>query len=138
MAVSDATLPLQAAVVAALKANAAVAAIVGTRIYDNPAGDAAKPYISIGPSDLVPDDADGIEAAEITMQIDGWSDTPTSVQVKQVGAAIRAALHHAELTLPDDQRLVFLEADNTRYLTEPDGLTRHVAVSLRALTEPIA
>ena len=49
MSVSDASLELQKAIVAALKADAGVDALVGTRIYDAVPMNATKPYVELWP-----------------------------------------------------------------------------------------
>lgn len=138
MSDGDATLPLQKAIVAALKGSSAVAGIIGAKVYDNVPKSPEKPYISIGPIDVGTDVADEYEGSDTAFQIDGWSAGPKSVEVKQLGRAIRTALHEQALTLDEDQRLVSLTVDQVRYLPEPDGISQHVAVSVRALTEPSA
>ncbi len=138
MSDGDATLPLQKAIVAALRGDMPVAALVGTKVYDNVPTAPVKPYISIGPIDVLTEVADEYEGSETTIQIDGWSAGPKSVEVKQLGRAIRTALHEQNLELAEDQRLVSLIVEQIRYLPEPDGISQHVAVSVRALTEPSA
>nr|MBA3570571.1 DUF3168 domain-containing protein [Pyrinomonadaceae bacterium] len=49
---SDASLELQKAIVAALRSAAGVTAIVGQRIYDQPPASPAFPYTSIGPGQV--------------------------------------------------------------------------------------
>ena len=55
---SDSTLALQAAVVAALGADVGVQALVAGRIYDRARADVAFPYVSVGPSQAEPWDTD--------------------------------------------------------------------------------
>lgn len=135
MSDADATLPLQKAIVATLKGNAAVNAIISGRVHDSVPASSVKPYISIGPIDSLPDVADEYEGSEITVQLDGWSAGPNSLQAKQLGAAIRTALHNQALSV-EGHRLITLYVDSTRYLVEPDGLTQHAVVTLTARTEP--
>lgn len=138
MSDGDASLPLQKAIVAALRSALPVKALVSQRVFDAVPSGAAKPYITIGPIDVLTDDAAEYEGSDSTIQIDGWSAGPSSVQVKQLGRAIRTALHNQEFTLDGNQRLVSMTVDQIRYFVEPDGITQHVAVSVRALTEPSA
>lgn len=138
MTTADASLPLQKAVVAALKNAVAVSALVATRIYDTPPPTPAKPYVSMGPFDIITELADEYEGSETSIQVDAWSAGPSTVEIKQIGRAIRATLHNATLTLDENQRLVSLTVEQIRYLREPDGLTQHAAVTVRALTEPSA
>jgi len=136
MTFADASLPLQKAIVAALKADPAVAAIVAARVYDVPPAAPVKPYISLGPFDVLTEVASNYEGSDTSIQIDGWSAGQGSVEVKQLARAIREALHEKEFTLDEDQRLVALTIDQTRYLRELDGITQHAAVTARARTEP--
>lgn len=138
MTVADASLSLQKAIVAALKGASGVIAIVGQRVYDGVPPKPTKPYVSLGPFDVLTEVADGYEGSETTIQVDGWSGEPGSVEIKQIGRAIRAALHEATLSLDDNQRLVALTVDQIRYLRDPDGITQHAVVTVRALTEPSA
>ncbi|CAL8981546.1 hypothetical protein RHODGE_RHODGE_02829 [Rhodoplanes serenus] len=133
---ADATLPLQAAIIAALKGDAAVAAIVSGRIYDRPPPEAVKPYVSFGVVQALPETADEYDGAEITVQLDVWSAKPTTVEAKRIGAAIRAALHGADLAITG-HRLVSIEIEQARYITEPDGLTQHAVLIFTARTEPV-
>jgi hypothetical protein len=45
-------------------------------------------------------------------------------------------LHLAALVLDAGQRLLHLEIQATNTIRDPDNITMHVAVTLRALTEP--
>lgn len=137
MSVSDSALELQKAIVAALKANAGVNAIIAGRVYDAVPMNAAKPYVSFGPFDMLPEDGDCIEGALMAIQLDAWAAGPDTVQVKRLGAAVAAALDEAALTLDAPQRLVDLTLERTQYLRDPDGITAHAALTFRAATEPI-
>lgn len=134
MTVADASLPLQKAIVAALK----TAGIASARVYDVPPATPTKPYVSMGPVDVLTEEADEYEGSDTSIQIDAWSAGPGSVEIKQVGRAIRAALHEQELSLEENQRTVSLTIDQVRYLREPDGITWHAAITARARTEPTA
>lgn len=136
MADADASLQLQRAIIERLKVDAAVVAIVGTKVFDVVPAGTAKPYISFGPTQALPDKADEYDGSDIFQQIDAWSDAPNRKPILELGAAIRAALDEQPLTLTDNQRLVRLSIEQTNYLTEPDGLTRHAALTFRARTEP--
>lgn len=127
-------LELQGAVVARLKASAALTALIGGRVYDSVPADAAFPYVSIGPSQAVADDADCITGFEVTLQLDGWSRMPGFVELRQVAEAVREALHKVDLQLTDNA-LVSIEHRQTRELRDPDGLTSHAVIEIVALIE---
>lgn len=138
----DASLPLQKAVVAVLKSDAALQTLIGTgasaRVFDNVPTTAAKPYISLGPTQLNAEIAAEYEGSEERFQVDAWSAGPGKVEVKRIGRAIHTALNGVPLTLDENQRLVLIEIEQTRYLTEPDGITQHAALIFVAHTEPSA
>lgn len=132
----DPSLELQAAIVGALKADTALVAIVGTRVYDNVPPGAAYPYVSLGQPQVLPDKADCIDGSIVVYTVHGWSsDLGKSVQVKQIGARIGAALDENEFSLTG-HRVVIAQHEQTNYLDDPDGITKHVAVTLRFSTEP--
>ncbi|SMF53304.1 Protein of unknown function [Xaviernesmea oryzae] len=135
----DPTYELAAAIVARLKADAAVAAFVGAKVYDRPPdGTLQSPYISLGPSDALTDDADCVDGLEITMQIDCWSwgsgEAFSSAQVRKIAGAVRACLHEAEFPLAANA-LVSLRHRITRYQRESDGATNRAIVSITAFVE---
>lgn len=139
----DPTYELTAAVIARLKADATVAAHCVNRIYDR-APDAASgtpppsPYVSMGPSDAVTDDAECIDAQEVTMQIDCWSrgsnEAFSSKQVRQIAGAIRASLHDEEFTIGENA-LATIRHRITRYQRESDGVTNRAIITITAIVE---
>jgi hypothetical protein len=131
----DPSLPLQKAIIAALRDDETLTEIVANRIYDKVPAAAPYPYVSLGAFQVIADSADCYRGSEIAIVIDGWSRDDGSVEAKQIGGAIREALDDAELTL-DDHRLVSIVFDDMRDLRDPDGQTTHVVVTLTALTEP--
>lgn len=128
------TLELQGAVVARLKADTATIAIVGSRVYDSVPGGVVFPYVSLGPSDELSDDADCITGLDITLQIDCWSRAPGFPEVRRLADAVRRVLHGYEFELPVNA-LVLFEHRQTRYFRDPDGLTSHAAMTFMAFIE---
>lgn len=137
----DAVVALLSSVLSQLKADAAVSLLVAARVYDRPphgADDATYPFISLGPSDDVTDDAECIDGVEISFQIDAWSvganEAYGSAQVRRIAGAVRAVLHDADLDLAYGA-LVLLRHERTRVMREPDGLTNHAAMTFTAIIE---
>lgn len=128
------TLELQGAIVTRLKAVGAVTALVGTRIYDKVTEGAAFPYVSIGPSDELTEDADCITGFDISLQIDVWSRAPGFPESRRISDAVRAALHDYDLPITDNA-LVYFRHQQTRFLRDPDGLTSHAAMTFEAFVE---
>ena len=133
----DPSLPLQKALVAKLTADPTITSMAGARVYDAVPMNATRPYVSFGPFQLLPEHGDCLDGGEAFIQLDAWCNGPDTVECKRLGTAIATCLDEAALTL-DDNRLVLLEIEQTQYLRDPDGITAHCVVSLRALTDPIA
>ena len=107
-----------------------------------PDGTKCTVHRSLGPFDVTPEVADEYEGGDITFQIDGWSRGSgalvASIEIMQIGRLIHGALHEQTLTLDEDQRMVALTVEQVRYSRDPDGITEHAIVTVRARTEPTA
>jgi hypothetical protein len=137
--VSDPSLPLQAALVLALSGN--IGAEVGTRVYDQvpdpvpPATTATFPYVTLGDCQVLPDKAECIDGSEVYPQIDVWSRDVGYPQVKRIAAAVKAVLDDQPLSVTDFNVVLF-QHEETRYLRDPDGLTRHAVILFKGLITP--
>jgi hypothetical protein len=88
----------QAAVIARLKADATVAALVGARVYDEPPQDAVFPYIRLGAVevDIVP--TDGRTAWLLTFGVEAHSRPVAGrVEATRLAETIVAALEDADV-----------------------------------------
>lgn len=129
------SLALQIMVRARLLAVPAIVDLIGARVYDKPPADAVAPYISFGPSDIVPEDDDCISARTETLQIDLWSVAQDGKrEVKTLADLVKTALHRFDGTI-DPGALVELDVVQMRILDDPDGITLHGVVVLRAVIE---
>ena len=133
---SDPSLELQSAIVTKLKADSGVMAVVADRIYDNVPPTATFPYLSLGDSQVLPDDADCIDGTEIVFSIDGWSRSISVPECKQLSKAVVAALDDQPITVSGYDVVVFI-LNSISYMRDPDGLTRHVAISFRILIQAL-
>lgn len=133
----DPSLAVAAAIISRLKAYAQVTDIVGQRVYDVVIPAAQLPYVTVDQPQVLPMRmGSGCEAgAEISILVHGWSNGPESVEVKQLGAALIAALDEHELVLTGHST-VLNELEQVIYLNDPDGIVKHAAVTFRILTEP--
>lgn len=93
---SDPSIPLQAAIVATLKALNTAA---GTRVYSVVPTTFQYPYITVWPGFVTPVDEECWDRSEVTHQIDVWADTTTYIKSKEIASAIRAALHEKTLAV---------------------------------------
>jgi hypothetical protein len=132
---SDPSYEVQAAMVAALKAAGALPAVVGARVYDAAPAGAVFPYITLGDCQVLPDKADCIDGAELFLQVDVWSRAVGYGEAKTIAKAIMVKLDDQPLTVAGHDVIVF-EHQATTYLRDPDGLTRHVALTFRSLVQP--
>ncbi|OWU83809.1 hypothetical protein ATO6_15360 [Oceanicola sp. 22II-s10i] len=84
---------LQKALVTALKADTAVAALVGARVYDEPPGDVTRPYVRIGNLETRPFRTDGCMAWSMTFSIEVHSrPLQGRIEAARIGEAVIAAL----------------------------------------------
>ena len=127
-------LELQKAIVDRLKADTAVAALVNGRIYDSVPQAATFPYVSLGPCQTIDIRAECIAGLEIFQQLDAWSRGVGYPEVKKIADAVRAALDDAPLALPTNG-LVFIECEDSNTSRDPDGLTSHSRLNVRASVE---
>lgn len=126
---------LQDLILQLLLGNAAVQAIVSDRIYDGVPDDAVFPYISLGPSDYNPDDADCIDGREETVQLDCWCrDDGLKWPCKQLVDAVKAALHEEDTELTSGA-LVEMQVTLARVVDDPDRITAHGIVQVTATIE---
>jgi hypothetical protein len=133
---SKAGWPLQKAIYEALAADGALAALIGDppRLYDDPPGGTALPYVQIG---------DGTESdwgtasdagAEHQLTLHVWSRGGGRMEARSVLSAIHDVLHEAALSL-DGHRLVNLRFVLSQVWREADGETYHGIARYRAVTE---
>jgi hypothetical protein len=133
---SEPTLALQGAIVATLKANAAVNALVNGRIYDRVPVGAIFPYVTVGEDQALADHAQCLEGSvEVNAKLDVWSRAVGKVEAKKISGAIVTALNSVDLPLAPDYRLNNIGHSRTLHLSDPDGLTSHSVVEFTALID---
>lgn len=132
---SDPSLEVQVAIVAALKSAGALPAVIGARVYDAPPASPTFPYITLGDCQVLPDKADCIDGAELFLQVDVWSRGVGYGEAKTIANAVVVKLDDQPLTVAAHSVIVF-EHQSTNYLRDPDGLTRHAAITFRSLVQP--
>ena len=131
-------LELQVLIVQTLKADAAVMVLVNG-VYDSIPTDpwgAKLAYVSLGPSDVIVDDADCIDGEIHSVQLDCWSRKPGMPECKRIAHAVKAALHNRDLELTDNA-FVECQLENVRYLRDPDGETNHAAMQFSFTVEAL-
>lgn len=125
---------LQKLIVERLTQDAGVSAMVARRVFDRVPPNAATPYIAFGAHDYVPADADCVAAGEHTLMLDVWSEAVGRVEAKRIVDAVRRALHGFSADM-GDFGLAGINVDFADVLADPDGLTSHGRIQVRALIE---
>lgn len=131
---SDPSLPLQDALIKALRADAVLPAAVGKRVYDQVPAAPTYPLVTLGDGQVLPDKAGCVDGVEIFLQVDVWSRKVGYAETKEITAAVITALDDQPLTVVGFNVTVF-EFSSVQYLRDPDGQTRHAAITFRALLE---
>lgn len=132
-----ADLDLQRAIVTKLKADTDLQALIANpiRLFQDVPPGPTFPYVTIGPSQRLPDEAECIPGSIVFMDLNVYSRGAGYEQAKRIGAVLMDALHDADLTLAEHwcRQIKF---DNELYFVEPDNLTKHGVLTFRALVEP--
>jgi len=126
----NADLALQKAIYTRLAGDAALAALVATRLYDNVPGDAGLPYLALGENET----RDWPGGTEHRLALHAFSRGGGRAEAKRIMGAVNAALHDASLTLEGHElvNLRFLDGTTRR---EADGMTWRGTIRFRAVTE---
>ncbi len=126
---------LQAAIYQRLTADTALAALVGTAIYDNaPSGTILGTYVSLGPEDVRDrSDKTGFGALHL-LTISVISDAAGFQVAKQVGAAVSDALQGAELVLARGA-LCYINFNRATARRVGTGETRRIDLQFNARVE---
>lgn len=135
---TEPSLALQKAIVAALKASVPLAALLGQgdRVFDRVSPGAARPYLRYGGDQVVPDKAECLaRSVEIYVTLDVFSGEPGKPEAKRIAGAVVDTLDGADLSLGADLALCLIEHDGTRYLDDEDTLGTHAVLTFRALVD---
>jgi hypothetical protein len=131
----DCSNELLAAIRVRLLAEPAVAAIVGTRVFDRPDMGVDFPWLQIGETLIQPFEAHCVTGASIFFTLHGWGrDGHAGDDMRALGAAVYASLHAQRFPLPEPYALQLIEHQSTQVLRDPDGTTRHLVTDYRADT----
>lgn len=126
---TDVTEAVQRAVVALLRADAALIALVGDRVHDDVPVSALSPYVSIGPIEATPlGDVDCLDARDVVIQIDCWSRAPGRVECGRVTDRVARLLNGVDLVLAAPHPICASRVVLTRIMDE--GLQRHGVVQV--------
>ena len=134
---ADSQLALQASVLTALRSTGALTALLGNGsngVLDHVPENTAYPYVVIGESRGRPFDTKTEQGMEQTLTIHSWSRYRGMKELKEIMAAVVAALDRQSLSIVGHS-LVLLQFESSETQLDRDGLTRHGLQRFRALTE---
>lgn len=124
---ADTSLETQTAVYDALRASANLIAILADGVdgvVDTVEQGQAFPYVNIMPFDSTTEETKNQDGQVHSFQIDCWSRIAGQEQVRNMVAAVRDALHRANLTIPSGD-VIFSRVTNTRVFLDNDKKTLH-------------
>lgn len=120
---------LQVAIIAALREDPGVVAIVGQRSYDVPPGKPTYPFISLGPATVTTGRPDGYRSRVEVVQVDAWAKDERQRQpIKALADAVIDALDQADLDLVGPYGLSRIDLLLSRVMDDPDGITKHAVL----------
>ena len=126
---------LQTALIARLRADDALDALVAGRIWDGEPAKRVFPYVTVSRVESRPVRADG-GGVEQVLTLTGHSRFEGLEEARAISAAIRAALHEADLTA-EGVRVVNPRVTFADVFGSPEGRRSHAVVRVRAVTEEI-
>jgi len=129
-------LEVQKGVRTTLLAATAVTDLVSTRIYDEPPTPVTYPFIRFGKITPNADDTDGSLGAEVSFEIEAFTQTTGRVEATQIAEAVRAALHRQEgsVTLTGFN-LIEMRCENYVVVRNADERGHRASVILTAMLE---
>ena len=131
---ASAEIALRKAVRACLGADAALAALVGARIYDGAPRTASMPYVTGGDARLRDWSTASDHGAEHLLTLEVWSAQPGAREALAIADLVSRLLDGAALTL-DDHRLIDLRFVSLETRRDGNGRFARASLRLRAITE---
>ena len=129
---------LAAALLAAVRADPGVNALVAGRAWDQPPPDPVYPYVQLGRIEVQPaGSGEPEEGVDMVASLTCVSRFGGKEEAAAVGAALREALHDAALPVAD-QRLVNLRVSFQDVFRASDWRSVYGVTRLRAVLEPVA
>lgn len=120
---------LQRALYARLVGDAALTAGI-TGVFDHVPEKTAPPYVRLGEGTEVPFDTFDRRGHEASVTLEVWSEAAGFREALEIADRVVALLTETPLAI-DGHQLVSCELDTVSTLTDPDGRTRLVPITLR-------
>lgn len=133
--IAEPGLALQAALNGRLRAEVASLA---SRVFDAPPQTVAFPWLSLGETQVIDDGAACIEAWELYVTLHVWSRADGQREARRIAGEVADALRDWTPDLAaQGLRCVELQHRETRVLRDPDGVTTHAVITLRAMVDAL-
>lgn len=126
---------LSAALLARLRADPGVSALVAARVYDQPPPETFHPCLHLGRVETRPAGGEAEEGVEMVATVTAVSRFAGKEEALEVNAAVRAALHDADFAV-GDHRLVSLHVAFQDVFRAADWRQTYGVTRLRAVVEP--
>jgi hypothetical protein len=126
---------LQAALIARLRADDTLDALVSGRVWDGEPAKRVFPYVTVSRVQSRPVRADG-GGVEQVLTLTGHSRFEGLEEARAISAAIRAALDEADLTA-EGVRVVNPRVTFADVFGSPEGRRSHAVLRMRAVTEEV-
>ena len=129
-------LELQKGIRARLAGLSSITDLVSTRIYDEPPTSVTYPFIRFGNITPSADDTDGRVGADVSFEIEAFSQATGRVEATQIAEAVRAALHRTESSVSlTGFHLIELRCENYVVTRNSDERGHRASVILTANLE---
>ena len=129
-------LELQKGIRARLAGLSSITDLVSTRIYDEPPTSVTYPFIRFGNITPSADDTDGRVGADVSFEIEAFSQATGRVEATQIAEAVRAALHRSESSVSlTGFHLIELRCENYVVTRNSDERGHRASVILTANLE---
>jgi hypothetical protein len=133
-------LALQKGILAALRANSGVTALVSTRIYDEPPQNVTFPYMRFGEIQPSAFDTDTTEGSIVGLSVEAHSRSASGrVEATQMVEAVKEALHRQEASVTvTGHTLVELIFQTYSVTRDDEGRGYTAVIALQAMLEETA
>lgn len=132
--------PLQTAIVAKLKADATLVALLGGKqaVYDQPPETSTYPYVRVGDHLSIPDNDLTSFGRQITVTLHIWTKKRGNKDGQDIAARINRILDHQPAALAVvGHRVVSIRNEFDQALSDPDPEIRHHVLRFRVTTHQV-
>ena len=131
-------LALQKALIEALRGDAAVSALVGARVYDEPPQRVTRPYLRIGNLEVIPYRRDGGTDWQATFSLEAHSRPRQGrVEATRIAEAVVALLNDGEAGLSVEGFAVpWVEFVAQAVIRDSDGKSYQANIAFEAMLDP--